>query len=46
MRKRIEAAALVLAIVLDNELFGLALALYFLCRLAAKLLPLCMEKEV
>lgn len=46
MRKKVEAAALVLALGLNNELFGLMLALYFACRLGAYLIPRCMEKEV
>lgn len=46
MRKKAEATALALAICLNNEIFGLMTALYFMWRLGAYIIPRCMEKEV
>lgn len=46
MRKKAEAVALVLAVCLNNEIFGLMTALYFMCCLGAYIIPRCMEKEV
>lgn len=46
MRKKAEAVMLVLAVCLNNELFGLMTALYFMCRLGAYIIPRCMGEEV